>query len=141
MQGHENLDRHYKAIAIRLGQTNKTSLSQIAALLKKDVIQSIKKKSYGGGAIRYGPRRNVTISVKGKAPNNDLGGLVRGIRAYVKRGKKGVYNVEFKSTAKYSLDLEFGTRKMAARPFMRPTLKRNRKNIRAIVAQGVKRAL
>ena len=141
IRGHENLKKKYKQITIRLGQTNKDSLSKIAKLLKTDVIKSIKKKSYGGTDVRYNPKRTVTVSVKGKAPNHDLGGLVRGIRSRVVKGKRGVFNVEFKSTAKYALDLEYGTRNMKARPYMRPTLKRNRKKIRSIMAQGVSRAL
>jgi HK97 gp10 family phage protein len=141
IKGHENLKKKYKQITIRLGQTNKASLSQVAKLLKTDVIKSIKKKSYGGTDVRYNPKRTVTVSVKGKAPNHDLGGLVRGIRSRVVRGKRGVFNVEFKSTAKYALDLEYGTRNMKARPYMRPTLKRNRKKIVEIMAQGVRRAL
>jgi HK97 gp10 family phage protein len=141
IKGHEELERKYKQIAIRLGQVNKDSLSDVAKLLKTDVIKSIKKKSYGGTDVRYNPQRTVTVSAKGKAPNHDLGGLVRGIRSRVVRGKKGVYNVEFKSTAPYALDLEFGTKKMRARPYMRPTLKRNRKKIKAMLAQGVRRAL
>lgn len=145
VRGHENLKKKYYATAIRLGQVNKAVLSDVAKLLKTDVIKSIKKKSYGGTDVRYNPQRTVTVSVKGKAPNHDLGGLVRGIRSRVVKGRKGVYNVEFKSTAPYALDLEFGTRAMGgkkgARPYMRPTLKRNRKKIKAMLAQGVRRAL
>jgi len=141
VRGHENLKKKYYATAIRLGQVNKAVLSDVAKLLKTDVIKSIKKKSFGGTDVRYNPQRTVVVSVRGKAPNHDLGGLVRGIRSRVVKGRKGVYNVEFKSTAPYALDLEFGTKKMRARPYMRPTLKRNRKKIKAMLAQGVRRAL
>ena len=140
VRGHKELDAKYKQLTIRLGQANKNSLSKVAKLLKQDVIKEIRKQ-VGTRGTRYNPTRSVIVSKPGKAPNDDLGGLVRGIRARVVKGKRGVFNVEFKSTAKYALDLEYGTRNMKARPYMRPALKRNRKKIRAIIAQGVKRAL
>jgi len=79
----------------------------------------------------------VTVSNNGAYPNHDRGRLVKGLRAF--RSRSGV--LQFQSRAPYALDLEFGTRNMAARPYMRRTLKANRKVIKSLLAKGVKRAL
>jgi hypothetical protein len=141
VRGHEELKKKYLARAIRLGQTTNAELSEIGKMLKTYVVKNIKKQT-GRPDIRYNPRRSVMVSNRGSYPNHDLGGLVRGIRSFVKRGRKGLYNLEFQSRAPYALDLEFGTMKMpGGRPYMRPTLKANRKKIRAILSKGVRRAL
>jgi HK97 gp10 family phage protein len=56
-------------------------------------------------------------SAPGQAPAIDTGNLAGGIEAQADgRGKAVAY-----ATAEYAAGLEFGTRKMAARPFFTPT--------------------
>ena len=141
VKGHDELKRKYSARTINLGRLNNKTLSEIGKLLKSDVIKSIKKQNGTRQEVRYSPKRTVTVSSPNKTPNNDTGELVRGIRAFVRRKGKGKSNLLFTSTAPYALDLEFGTRKMAKRPYMGPALKRNRKKIKAIISKGVKNAL
>ena len=141
VRGHEELSKKYYAHATRLGEVTNKQLSAIGKMLKSDVIKDIKKINGNRTETRYNPQRTVTVSKEGKSPNHDRGRLVRGIRAFVKRGAKGKYNLEFQSRAPYALDLEFGTRNMSARPYMRPALKRNKKRIRSMLASGVRRAL
>ena len=49
--------------------------------------------------------------------------------------KNNGFKAEIISTADYSAALEFGTSKMAARPFMQPSLEENRPKIRRLVKQ------
>ena len=141
IKGHEELEKKYYQRSTRLKQTTPQALSEIGKLLKTHVTKFIKKKTGNKTETRYSPTRTVRVSSPGAYPNHDRGRLVKGIRSFVKRKPGGKYNLNFQSKAPYALDLEFGTRNMAARPYMRPTLKANRKRINAIITKGVRRAL
>lgn len=141
IKGHDHLEKKYYQRSSRLKQTTPAALSEVGKLLKSHVTKFIKKRTGNTTETRYSPTRTVRVSSPGSYPNHDLGGLVRGIRAHVKKKVGRKYNLNFQSKAPYALDLEFGTRNMAARPYMRPTLKANRKRINAIIAKGVRRAL
>lgn len=69
-------------------------------------------------------------SSPGEPPNADTHVLARNIEAI----STGPLKAEASSNAPYSLALEFGTSKMAERPFMRPAAKRERpKAVKRIV--------
>ena len=68
---------------------------------------------------KYNPARTHTASAPGQAPATDTGNLVRNIKVVQK--DKDI--IEVRSEAKYSKDLEYGTSKMKARPFMFPAYK------------------
>jgi HK97 gp10 family phage protein len=57
-------------------------------------------------------------SAPGEAPASDLGDLVRGIQA--PRAVPGELAVDIASSSAHAALLEFGTSRMAARPYMRP---------------------
>lgn len=70
---------------------------------------------------KYRPRRTHQASAPGEAPATDTGTLIAGIvidRTDVRRGR-----IIIASTAPYSKALEFGTRHMAPRPFLRRALR------------------
>lgn len=77
--------------------------------------------------------KNHVPSRPGQPPNNDTGVLANNIEVVNKR--PGV--VEVSSNAPYSEHLEYGTSKMAARPFMRPTRDKMEKPVRAFVQRGI----
>lgn len=81
---------------------------------------------------KYNPRRTHTASTAGNPPNTDTGYLAGNIHVVIDGDKHGA-SVE--SRADYSEALEFGTSKMAARPFMQPALEENRRNIIRMYAQ------
>ena len=76
-------------------------------------------------------------SKPGEPPNNDTGVLARGIETV----QLAPLVVEVSSNAPYSNALEFGTSKMAARPFMRPARDQNAEKARRIVIAGINRLL
>lgn len=141
VKGHDHLEKKYKQISVRLGVVTAKQLSEIGKLLKSSLRKKLKKISGSRREKRYSPTRIVTVSNPKSYPNHDRGVLLRGIRANVKKRANGNSVLFFKSTAKYSLDLEFGTRNMRPRPFMRPVLAAHRKRIKAIIAKGVNIAL
>lgn len=72
--------------------------------------------------VRRRRTKSHTASAAGKPPAVDTGRLRQSIN--VQKVAEGHYRVG--TNVPYALSLEFGTRKMAARPFMRPALERVR---------------
>lgn len=76
-----------------------------------------------------------TPSLPGQPPNNDTGVLANNIETV----QKAPLVVEVSSNAPYSSALEFGTSKMAARPFMAPARDAERQNVERLVGAAVRR--
>lgn len=76
-------------------------------------------------------------SAPGEAPNNDTGRLTGGIEVHQTTPLK----VQVVSTMPYSRPLEFGTSRMAARPFMVPAREMTRAEVRKLAAKAVNRAI
>lgn len=79
--------------------------------------------------------KNHVPSRPGEAPNQDTGVLGNNIETV----QKEPLLVEVSSNAPYSAALEFGTSKMAARPFMQPAVDATRPEIEKLVVTAVKR--
>ncbi len=80
--------------------------------------------------------KNHVPSAPGQPPNNDTGVLARNIETV----QVEPFRVEVSSNAPYSVALEFGTSKMAARPFMSPAVQATRKKVQQIIADAVARS-
>ncbi|WP_443478385.1 HK97-gp10 family putative phage morphogenesis protein [Novosphingobium aerophilum] len=72
-------------------------------------------------------------SAPGRAPNNDTGTLAGNIET----NQTAPLVVEVSSNAPYAGDLEFGTSKMAARPYMAPARDAKRKEVEQLVRRAV----
>lgn len=73
----------------------------------------------------------------GEPPNNQSGHL----RANIEVTQPAPLRVEIASNARYSSALEYGTSKMAARPFMGPAARSKKKQVAALVKLAVDRAI
>ncbi len=71
---------------------------------------------------------NHQASAPGESPANDLGNLARGIKVV-----KEADFVLVVSTAEYSAALEFGTKNIAPRPFLGPSLQENKEKIKELL--------
>lgn len=80
-----------------------------ADTIRADAFQKISAGSVSG--------RGHVPSAPGEPPNRDTGGL----QAHLKVARTGPLTAEVRSEAEYAAPLEFGTSKMAARPYMRPS--------------------
>ena len=99
----------YKKKAIRL-------IGSAGNMVRNTAVNSIQQGSKDGKIYqKYIPRRTHQASADGQPPATDTGYLVQNINLKIDIDKLGA-SVE--SNANYSAFLEFGTRKMAARPFM-----------------------
>lgn len=84
-----------------------------------------------------GMGKNHIVSLPGQTPNSDLGTLDGSIGAK----KAGKLKARVLATADHAVPLEFGTSKMAARPFMRPARDKKADEVRDLVARGMNEAL
>lgn len=100
-----------------------------ADLIKVDAQISITEGSVSG--------KNHVPSLPGEPPNNDTGNLASD--ANIRSERTGITEAEVSSNAEYSVELELGTSKMAARPFMQPAAEKNRKKATALVMAAVKK--
>lgn len=100
-------------------------------LVHSNAIKSIQMNTDGEKVTRYNPKREVSVSKPGDPPNTDTGRLVQSIQfEFVeKTGKQtGIVGTNLR----YGAWLEFGTEKMAARPWLAPALSKAAKEIGAI---------
>lgn len=74
-------------------------------------------------------------SAPGEPPGVVTGTLRRSITYEVERDAKGVTG-RVGTNISYSIPLEFGSSRMAARPFLRPGLEKNKKDIAKILTSG-----
>lgn len=75
-------------------------------------------------------------SAPGEAPASDTGNLVRSLR--VDSSRSAELFVTVAADARYAFFLEFGTRAMSERPFLRPALAQRRRFIESAVARDVR---
>lgn len=125
-----NISKKYE---IMVGQT----LKRGANLVRNDAVDSILRGSPSGRSYeKYDPRRTHTASAPNQPPASDTGFLVNNI-IWKMAGK---FEAEVQSNAPYSIPLEFGTSKMAARPFLQPALEKNKIKIKQMVSDAIRRA-
>ncbi len=79
--------------------------------------------------------KNHTPSLPGEAPTQDTGVLGNNIETV----QKEPLLVEVSSNAPYAADLELGTSKMAARPYMAPARDAKRGEVTDLVAKALER--
>lgn len=102
-------------------------LNGVAIEIVNGIKESMVTMSPGQTRTRYNPKRTVVAAGPGQVPNVDLGHLRLSI-GWV-RVKKNLYYIH--DGVPYGVNLETGTSKMQARPFMRPQFKIWKKKIAA----------
>lgn len=98
-------------------------------LVRNDVVGGISAGGRGRVYEKYNPRRTHRASAVGDYPATDTGFLISNVVTRFARSRDSVLAF-VESKAAYSSFLEFGTSKMGARPFMFPSLEKNKAKIR-----------
>jgi HK97 gp10 family phage protein len=75
---------------------------------------------------RYNPKRTVHVSAPGQPPNSDTGRLAQSIQWEIDSDR---LHAKVGTNLKYGAWLEFGTKTMAARPWLAPALLANTKDV------------
>lgn len=125
-----------EAIARELNKALFASAKQVESVAKKSILA-------GGKSGRIYRRRTVIhqASAPGEAPASDTGRLVNSINSYLDSTSLTSFVVAGRGTAQYAALLEFGTRKMAPRPFLFPALEASKGFIGDRLADAVKRGV
>lgn len=110
-----------------------------AQQIRTEAIKSVQDGNKSGRTYR---RRSVThrASAPGEAPASDTGRLVNSIQAYAS-GNGEALTVAGRGTVMYAPLLEFGTSKIAPRPFMVPALEKSKAWITNRLQDALRRAL
>jgi HK97 gp10 family phage protein len=116
--------KKYRNVDSQYTKQARDTISVAGLLVMNEAKRSIQSSS--GGGRTYG---NHTASAAGQPPNTDTGFLVSNI--VLDKDNDGM-GADVESRADYSIHLEFGTRKMQARPFMQPALESQRAKIKAL---------
>ena len=106
-------------------------------IVRTAAIKSIQKRSNGGKVRRSrqgGKPYDHIVSRAGDAPNTDTGDLVKSINVEVNPDV-----VRVGTNQKHGKHLEFGTRKMDARPWLLPALKKSGKKINKLFVDEIVR--
>ena len=128
----KNLEALHSRAEAEAGKAVRTT----AQMIRSEAIRSIKSHQSSGNAYKRG---NVThtASTTGNPPNQDRGHLARNIRVELHDDLTATVG----SYAAYSEALEFGTRRMGARPFMTPAVEGQREKHRQRMVEAIRRAV
>lgn len=136
--GADELDRAFMARSRRASGAIQLALEEGATIVQAEAQRLVSDGPKTGRIYRkYNPRRDHQASAPGQAPATDLGHLISNIvidRADVVRGR-----IVIASLAKYSAPLEFGSSRIAPRPFMRPALNSSRLAVKVAVIRALNR--
>lgn len=126
----------------------KATVARIRALAGPDMVKEVGSALYAAGnlievdaalSITNGSvsGKNHVPSAPGEPPNADTHVLDRSITTTRVEPLK----VEVSADAPYAAHLEFGTSRMAPRPYMAPAVARKRKEVTELIRRAVKRAV
>ena len=133
IEGEKELQGKLKKLAKKYGEAVVKGAIKGAQKVRSDAIMSIQEQSGGEQVTRSrlgGGPYDHTTSKPGDAPNTDTGRLVQSIQVEIQRNA-----VFVGSTLDYASWLEFGTKKMDARPWLFPALEKNRKFIETAIGR------
>lgn len=115
-----------KDIASRMGR--------VVQFMRAEVIKSI-NTSQPVHRTKSGNRVGLDPSKPGSPPKRVHGDLVRSIVTDVKEDSTRIRGRYGSTQTGKAIGLEFGTKKLAARPFLRPPLLRNRKRVQRMLSE------
>jgi HK97 gp10 family phage protein len=127
---YEKLNKRLGIVPVKNAQR---ACFKAANLVKNEAQKSILAGNKTGPVVtRYNPKRTIAISAPGEPPASDTGFLASNITSEVRTVQGNQVFGIVRSTAPYSAFLEFGTTKMAARPFLQPALDKSANKIKRI---------
>lgn len=127
IKGLKRLEDQLEAVAVSANKALRDELIlggfAIQRTAKKSIQSPTRGREYKRGSITH------IASKPGAAPNTDTGRLVNSIFVDTKT-ERGKTIVTVGTNVKYGKMLEFGTTNIAARPWMRPAVEKNRNALR-----------
>lgn len=123
IEGMDELNKMLTSLPAEFNKEASALVNRTSQNIRNHAVRSVMKPSSAGEVYeKYKPRRTHTASAPNNAPNTDTGYLASHIQAKM----AGALSAYVDSDADYSVHLEFGTKNMAARPFMNPAVEQER---------------
>lgn len=138
IEGLDGLNRTLLKISPTFRAEATKAVNRTAGAIKAQAISSILRNHTSGITYKKkDPDRVHTASTPGSPPNNDTGLLAGRIRHV----ETGTPSATVEVNAEYAKWLEFGTRNMAARPFLTPAVESNRAKYDTAIEVALKKAI
>jgi len=125
VDGLDRLDRATKAARESITREMAIALLASAKRIENEAKTSIMSGNKSGRVYQRGAVSH-TSSAPGEAPANDTGRLVNSISSYLVKANAEAVVTAGRGLVKYARMLEFGTSKMAARPFFFPAAEKSK---------------
>ena len=120
-----------------LDQTAPKRMMEATNELRNTVLETLSGNRSGRTYFVHGTKKSYTASSPGpppEAPAQATGQLRQSVKSSVEGKGRSVLG-KVKAEAKHALPLEFGTKNMAARPFMKPSFDKSLDAIRRILTR------
>lgn len=140
IEGLDTLNEELQRLARTFPAEATTLVNRTAQNLRNDAVRLVLRSPASGRVYeKTSPKRTHIASAPGQPPATDTGRLAGSIRAI----ESGTTHAAVEAQVDYAVHLEFGTRRMAARPFMTPAtlaqLPRFEKGLRDLTAKAARR--
>ncbi len=126
IEGLKDIQKAADKMIVETDKEIRKALFLSAQKVEREAKDSIRSGNKSG---RIYQRRTIThrASAAGEAPASDTGRLLNSISSYTERtGKLEAFITAGRGLVNYARHLEFGTAKMAARPFMFPAYEKSK---------------
>lgn len=134
-KGFSSLEKKLKKLENEIDKPALQALGEAAVIIHGAAVRSIQSKD---GVKKLVGGREIIVSLPGNPPNTQTGRLVKSIKIVL---NKAELTAQVGSNLFYAFYLEFGTSKMAARPWLGPAFQKNKKVIGEIFSRRIKEAL
>lgn len=122
---------HIEEVTAEIGKTARERMEQAVNEVRNQVLETLSGGRSGRTYKVPGTNKTYTASAPGEPPAQRLGELRQSISSQVQGEGKQVIGM-VGSNKIYAPMLEFGTRKMAPRPWLRPTFEKMQKRVEEI---------
>lgn len=136
IKGIDSAMKAAKAAADAFEKNRNNAVKESTLRLHEEAVRIVSENAGGSPAIRYNPKRAVTVSKPGEAPHTDTGRLRQSIKFNYKDGVGQVG-----SNLKYAAWLEFGTEDMLPRPWLSTAVRETAKDVANIFQKWFQTAI
>jgi HK97 gp10 family phage protein len=141
VEGLDGIGRASEAVRRSVVKELQKGLFVSAKWVEADAKQSILSGDKHGRVYKRGKTVSHRASAPGEAPASDAGRLVNSVNAEAVSNELAAEVHAGGGVVNYARALEFGTAKMAARPFFQPAAEKNRRRIADRLAKAVRDGL
>lgn len=137
VKGIEKTLKAFKNLESEIYAGQVAAVRESTLMIHDYAVRSLQDNTDGPTQVRYKPKRTVNVSRPGEPPNTDKGRAVKSIKFdFQRNGMVGRVGTNLK----YLADLEFGTSKIAPRPWLSRAITITAHSVAKIFADALKAA-